>query len=53
MLFFLTQAGLETPLNGLATPMTDFKQIGEAREKVLKLKIDQVSHGCIFVVAAV
>ena len=34
--------GLETPAGGMATPLADLKQIGEARGTVLGVKLDQV-----------
>ena len=35
--------GLETPMSGGATPLTDLKSIGEARGAVLSVKLDQMS----------
>eukprot|EP00736_Rhodelphis_marinus_P011035 Rmarinus@m.12531 len=35
--------GLETPLSGMATPMADFNQIGQARGTVLGHRLDKVS----------
>jgi len=35
--------GMETPLAGSATPLTDLKSIGEARGAVLSVKLDQMS----------
>lgn len=37
--------GLTTPAAGAMTPVTDFKKIGEAKERVLGIKLDQVSSG--------
>ena len=33
----------QTPMSGGATPLTDLKSIGEAREAVLSVKLDQMS----------
>ena len=35
--------GMETPMSGGATPLTDLKSIGEARGAVLSVKLDQMS----------
>ena len=38
-----TPMGMQTPMSGGATPLTDLKSIGEAREAVLSVKLDQMS----------
>ena len=35
--------GMQTPMSGGATPLTDLKSIGEARGAVLSVKLDQMS----------
>jgi pre-mRNA-processing factor 6 len=37
------RGGMETPMAGGATPLTDLKSIGEARGAVLSVKLDQMS----------
>jgi len=39
----MTTGGMETPMSGGATPLTDLKSIGEARGAVLSVKLDQMS----------
>jgi len=39
----MKHGGMETPLPGSATPLTDLKSIGEARGAVLSVKLDQMS----------
>merc|ERR1740130_2355587 len=38
-----TPMGMQTPMSGGATPLTDLKSIGEARGAVLSVKLDQMS----------
>jgi len=39
----MATGGMETPMSGGATPLTDLKSIGEARGAVLSVKLDQMS----------
>jgi len=39
----MKHGGMETPMPGSATPLTDLKSIGEARGAVLSVKLDQMS----------
>ena len=39
----MATGGMETPMPGGATPLTDLKSIGEARGAVLSVKLDQMS----------
>ena len=39
----MRNGGMETPMPGSATPLTDLKSIGEARGAVLSVKLDQMS----------